>query len=163
MKTKWFFLLSTLLILVNGFCQQPNVIRTAPDVLSVFTDPRSISLGNSGVASEADVFSMYCNPAKYAFIKDKTSFGLSYVPYRFSNSNFASLAYAQKLGKISTIAASIRYFSQGELTEIDPIGTGTITYRPIEFALDFAYSARLNDHLSLALAARYISSSLSSS
>ena len=66
-----------MLIIGNGYCQQTNVITTAVPFLECYSDPRSISLGNCGVASEADVFSMYYNPAKYTFIKNKTSFGLS--------------------------------------------------------------------------------------
>ena len=160
MKTKMVFLLIAMMVMGNGFCQQSNVILTAPDILSVFSDPRGISLGNSGVASEADVFSMYYNPAKYAFIKDTTSFGLSYVPMVTFNSNFVSLAYAQKLGKISTIAASIRYFNLGETTFYDDESGELETYHPHENVLDIAYSARLTDYLSLAAAARFIYSSL---
>lgn len=161
MKTKWFLLVGAMLIMGNGFCQQSNMITTAPTGLSVFTDPRGISLGNSGVASEADVFSMYYNPAKYAFIKDKTSFGLSYVPWLlniFPDCFLASLAYAQKLGEISTIATSIRYFNQGKLSVFDPTGGVSGIVRPFDFSLDFAYSARLTEQLSLAATVRFISS-----
>lgn len=156
MKTKMVFLLIAMMVMGNGFCQQSNVILTAPDILSVFSDPRGISLGNSGVASEADVFSMYYNPAKYAFIKETTSLGLSYVPIVYSH--FASLAYVQKLGKISTIAASIRYFDSGEIALHDEAGNGVNYHHSIDFTLDFAYSAQLTDHLSLAAAVRFISS-----
>lgn len=158
-KTIWFILLITMLIIGNGYCQQPNVITTAAPILEIFSDPHGLGSGNCGVASEADVFSMYYNPAKYAFIKDKTSFGFSFSPWLRNlvpDMPFMDLVYAQKLGKISTIAASIRYFTMGEITFRDVTGTEQDIYKPKEFALDFAYSAQLTEYLSLAAAARFI-------
>ncbi|MBR4391923.1 MAG: type IX secretion system outer membrane channel protein PorV [Bacteroidales bacterium] len=165
MKTKWVFLLIAMMVMGNGFCQDFGwrfpANETAPTIFHVFTDSRGISLGNSGAASEADVFSMYYNPAKYAFIKDKTTFGLSYVPWMRGLSpdmNLADLAFARKVGKVSAIAASIRYLNMGEITIRDEESVELVEIHPTDFALDFAYSARLTEHLSLAAAVRFVSS-----
>ena len=46
----------------------PNVITTAVPFVSIAPEARGGSMGDCGVSSEADVFSMHYNPAKYTFL-----------------------------------------------------------------------------------------------
>ena len=62
MKNRRFLLLP--LLLIGGLVGAQGPITTAVPFLSVAPDARGSGLANCGVASEADVFSMYYNPAK---------------------------------------------------------------------------------------------------
>ncbi|MHB8842936.1 MAG: type IX secretion system outer membrane channel protein PorV, partial [Candidatus Aquicultor sp.] len=61
---------------------------------------------------------------------------------------------------VSTVAATLRYFSLGEITFTNDVGDPLGTYKPNEFAVDAAYSRILTDKLSLAVAGRFIYSNL---
>jgi len=58
-----------------------NVITTAVPFLMIAPDARAGAMGDAGVSSEPDVYSMHWNPAKYAVIKSDFSFGLAYSPW----------------------------------------------------------------------------------
>ena len=61
---------------------------------------------------------------------------------------------------MSTVSASLRYFSLAEIDFTDDQGNYIATYKPNEFALDAAYSRKLTDNLSMAIAGRFIYSNL---
>ena len=48
---------------------QLNPITTAVPFLMIAPDARGGAMGDAGVSSEPDAYSMHYNPAKYAFIK----------------------------------------------------------------------------------------------
>ena len=54
----------------------PNVITTAVPFVSIAPDARGGALGDCGVASDPDVYSMHYNTAKYVYLEDKLSVGL---------------------------------------------------------------------------------------
>ena len=120
-------------------------------------------MGDCGVASEADVYSMHYNPAKYSFLKQNMSVGLGYSPWLRNlvpDMNLAYLAFATKLDSESALAATLRYFSCGEITFRDNEGNSLGDYKPNEWALDVAYSRMLTEYLSGAVAGRFIYSNL---
>ena len=89
--------------LINGQTLSPNVITTAVPFISIAPDARGGSLGDCGVASEADVYSMHYNPAKYTFMDQKMSIGLGYSPWLRNlvpDMNLAYLAFATKLNSV---------------------------------------------------------------
>ncbi|MDI9533471.1 MAG: hypothetical protein QM238_07445, partial [Bacteroidota bacterium] len=45
-----------------------NAIQAVVPFLTIAPDSRAGALGNAGVATSADLYSMHWNPAKYAFI-----------------------------------------------------------------------------------------------
>jgi len=53
-----------------------NVITTAVPFVSIAPDARGGSMGDCGVSSTADAYSMHYNPAKYVFLKDKYQIGV---------------------------------------------------------------------------------------
>src|SRR5690606_23727967 len=74
------------------YAQQENfkynpAITTGVSFLTITPDARSGSLGDMGVATTADGFSQFYNPAKYVFAEKQQGFAMSYTPYM---SNIAS-------------------------------------------------------------------------
>lgn len=141
----------------------PNVITTAVPFVSIAPEARGGSMGDCGVSSEADVFSMHYNPAKYTFLNRKVSFGLGYSPWLHQlvpDMNLFYGAFATKLNSESALAATLRYFSCGNITFVDAQNQNPMEYRPNEWAVDVTYSRMLTDYLSGAVAGRFIYSNL---
>jgi hypothetical protein len=141
----------------------PNVITTAVPFLSISPDARGGAMGDCGVASTPDVFSMHYNPAKYSFLQEDMAIGLGYSPWLrnlVSDMNLAYLAFAKKLNAWSAIGATLRYFSCGDITFTDINNQEMGTYSPNEWAVDATYSRLLGDYLSGAVAGRFIYSNL---
>ena len=142
-----------------------NTITTAVPFLLISPDSRSGAMGDVGVAISPDANAIHWNPAKLVFIdpiKD-VGFSMSYSPWLRALVNDINLAYLagyKRLDRFSTIGASLRYFSLGNITFTDNFGTTIRDFKPNEFAFDVVYSRKLSDNLSAGLAARYIYSNL---
>lgn len=150
----------------TNYIGQFNPITTAVPFLMIAPDARGGSLGDAGVASEPDAFSMHYNPAKYAFIKKEMGVGISYSPWLKGLTNDINLAYLtafRRIDKTSAVAMSLRYFSLGGITFTDENGWVIGDYNPNEFAIDATYSRLLTSNLSMGIAARYIHSNLTQS
>ena len=149
---------------------QINTITTAVPFLMIAPDSRAGGLGDAGVASTPDANSMHWNPAKYAFIKDlkdgkekKLGVSISYIPWLrqlVPEINLAYLSGYYRIDADQVIAASLRYFSLGNIVFTNIVGDNIGQFNPNEFALDFAYSRKLSDRFSASMAARYIYSNL---
>lgn len=170
MKFKSFLLMALMVVIgVRLYAQSsvtPNVITTAVPFVSIAPDARAGSMGDCGVSSDADVYSMHYNPAKYAFLEQDMSVGLGYSPWLrnlVGDMGLAYLAFAKKLNNESAIAATLRYFDVGEITFRDNTGAETGVYNPNEWAIDVAYSRMLTEYLSGAVAGRFIYSNLTMS
>ena len=141
----------------------PNVITTAVPFVSIAPDARGGSMGDCGVASEADVYSMHYNPAKYVYLENKMSIGLGYSPWLnnlVKDMNLAYLAMGYKFNERSALGATLRYFSAGDINFRDENNYDLGTYSPNEWAFDVAYSRMLGDYLSAAVAGRFIYSNI---
>ena len=172
MKVKKLLLAASMLVAVNSFGQgytgqdytvSPNVITTAVPFVSIAPDARGGSMGDCGVASDPDVYSMHYNPAKYVYLQDKLSFGLGYSPWLrnlVNDMNLAYLAGAYKIDDRSAVAGSLRYFSCGEIDFRDVNNNDIGKYSPNEWAIDATYSRLLGDYLSGAVAGRFLYSNL---
>ena len=166
MKTKR-ILFATLLLLCAFMSSQAqplqaNCIKTAVPFLTNIPDARGASLGFSGVATSPDAFSMFYNPAKYAFMSnDHTMIASGFNAFSdlVSDQYLLYDAFAQRIGK-SVIAATARYNSCGDIIVYDANHQNLGTYRPREFAVDVAYSYRFGDYLSAGVAGRFIHSNL---
>ncbi|MFV8466101.1 type IX secretion system outer membrane channel protein PorV [Flavobacterium sp. LB1P62] len=144
---------------------QDRVITTGVPFLLVSADARAAGMADIGVASSADAFSQQWNPAKYAFAIDKQGFSVSYTPYLtdlVNDISLGQLTYYNKLNERSAFAGSLRYFGLGEieLRETGNVDEVPRIVSPNEFALDGSYSLKLSERLSMAVAGRYIHSSL---
>ena len=142
---------------------QERVITTGVPFLLVAADARAAGMADQGVATSSDAYSQQWNPAKYAFALDKQGFAISYTPYLQSLVNDISLGqvnYYNRLTERSAFAASLRYFSLGEIELRQNFDDPALTVKPNELALDGSYSLRLSDHFSMAVGGRYIRSNL---
>lgn len=140
-----------------------NVITTAVPFLMIGPDARSGGMGEVGVATEPDASSMHWNPAKYAFIERDLGFAVSYSPWLRELVNDINLAYLSGFKRIdnrSTVAASLKYFSLGDITFTDITGNRIGDYRPNEFSVDGAYARKFSERISGAVSARFIYSNL---
>ncbi len=140
-----------------------NTITTAVPFLMISPDSRGSAMGDAGVSSTPDVNSLHWNPAKYAFIKKDLGISISYSPWLKALVNDINLAYLsayKKLDEDQAIAASLLYFSLGEINFTDYNGNEYYTAHPNELALDLAYSRKLSPDFSGGIALRFIRSNL---
>ena len=160
------------LLVFNVFAQDPsydeltgglNTITTAVPFLLISPDSKAGAMGDVGVATTPDANSMHWNPAKLAFVDDDMGFAMSYVPWLRAlvpDINLSYLAGYRKLNDNESIGLELRYFSLGDITFTDILGTTIGQYKPSEFALGTSYSRKLSDDFSLAISGRYIYSNL---
>ena len=140
-----------------------NTVTTAVPFLMIAPDSRAGAMGDVGVSSTPDINSMHWNPAKYAFIDKEMGFSMAYSPWLralVGDINLAYLSGYKRLDENSTVAASLLYFSLGDITFTDQFGKDEGVYRPSEFAISGTYSRKFTDHLSGAVSARFIYSNL---
>lgn len=141
----------------NSAKQMFNPVYTGVTSLSIAPDARGGSMGDIGVATEADANSQYWNPAKYPFNIARAGLSISYTPWLrqlVSDIDLAYLAGFYRIGNYSAISSSLTYFSLGNVI------AGEYTIKPYEFAFDFAYSRMLSETFSAAVALRFIYSDL---
>ena len=142
---------------------QINTITTAVPFLLITPDSRAGGMGDVGVASTPDVNSIHWNSSKLAFEDKQMGIGVSYTPWLRAlvpDINLAYLTGFYKTKKRGTFAASLRYFSLGDITFTDVNGQTIGQFRPNEFAIDVAYGVKLAKNFSVGGAARFINSNL---
>jgi len=142
---------------------QLNTITTAVPVLMICPDTRAGGMGEAGVATSADANSMHWNPSKYAFAERSGGVSMSYTPWLKNlvpDINLAYLSGFKKLNNGQTVAATLRYFSLGNIDFTDINGNNIGSFKPAEFAFDMAYARKLSENFSGGIAVRYIYSNL---
>lgn len=165
------FVFIMLLIALSGktilFAQKSsgelNAIQTVVPFLTIAPDSRAGAMGDAGVATSPDVYSMHWNPAKFAFIDGNGGVGISYSPWLRNlvpDINIAYLAGYKRIDSKQVLAASLLYSSLGDVPFTDEFGNLERTFNPNEFALDAGYSRLFTDHLSGGIAFRFIYSNL---
>ncbi len=140
-----------------------NPITTAVPFLIIGPDSKQGGMGEVGVATEPDLSSIHWNVAKLAMQEKDVGFGISYSPWLRNLVPDISLSYVsfyKKVNKMSTVGASMRYFSLGNITFTDIMGNTVGQFKPNEFAIDLAYAQKLSPYFSLGMAFRYINSNL---
>ena len=144
-----------------------NSVRTSVTSQTIAPDARSAGMGDVGVATDADVYSQFWNPAKYPFAISRAGVGLSYTPWLRQLVNDIGLAYMSgyyRIGDYAAISAGIRYFSLGEVITNENTGgistAPSLTIRPYEMSVDVAYSLMLSEKFSIAAGVRWIYSDL---
>ena len=140
-----------------------RVITTGVPFILIGGDPRSGGMGDIGVVTSADAFSQQWNPAKYAFSLSKQGVGVTYTPYlsKLVNDIFlGNLTYYNRLDEKSAVAASFRYFSNGDIELRETAEQEPLLVKPNELMFDVSYSLRLSERFAMAVAGRYIRSDL---
>ncbi|MCB4799176.1 type IX secretion system outer membrane channel protein PorV [Neotamlana laminarinivorans] len=140
-----------------------RVITTGIPFLSIASDARAAGLADMGVATSVDAYSQQWNSSKYAFSETQSGVGVSYTPYlsKLVNDIFlGSVTYFNRLDERSAFAASLRYFSLGEIEFVDGPDDTPRQQKPNEFSLDASYALRLSDEFAMSVAMRYLRSDL---
>lgn len=152
---------------IFGQDTEPNdgsrVISTAVPFVTISPDARSGGMGDVGVATSPDAYSMFWNPAKYAFSDKSFGFGIGYVPWLRGLVNDIGLASVVGFGKIGdkqAVAASLRFFSMGSVMFTNDVGQELGEVKPNEWAIDATYARKFSREFSGAVAARFIYSNL---
>lgn len=145
--------------------QDPDtrVITTGVPFLLIASDARAAGMGDMGVATSVDAFSQQWNSSKYVFSTYKQGFGISYTPYlsKLVNDIFlANVSYYNRLNEQSAFAASIRYFSLGDIEFVQDEFSTPLVQRPNEFTIDVSYALRLSERFGMAVGLRYLNSDL---
>jgi len=168
MKSKS-FKLTALILLISGFAalkaqDQINVVTTAVPFLRISPDARAGGMGEVGIATSPDANSPFWNLAKTSFNESKSAIGLTYTPWlrrlQLNDVYLATLSGYYKLSDDEAIAASMRYFSLGNIQFTDNLGNDFGSFRPREFSFDAGYTRKLSEKIGLGVALRYIHSNL---
>jgi hypothetical protein len=140
-----------------------RVIMTYVPFLTIAPDSRAGAMGDAGVATSPDVYSLHWNPAKFAFIDGKAGVGISYAPWLRAivpDMNIAYLSGYYRVDSKQVIAASLTYNSFGKVQFTDDFGQPLMDFNANEFAVDGCYSRLFSDNFSGAIALRFIYSNL---
>jgi hypothetical protein len=140
-----------------------RVIQTVVPFLTIAPDSRAGAMGDAGVATSPDVYSLHWNPAKFAFIDGKGGLGISYSPWLRTlvpDMNIAYLTGYLRIDAKQVLGASLTYNSFGEVIFTDDFGQVINTFKANEFALDGSYSRLFSENFSGGIALRFIYSNL---
>ncbi|RYY21538.1 MAG: type IX secretion system outer membrane channel protein PorV [Cytophagaceae bacterium] len=140
-----------------------HTITTAVPILTVSPDARGASLGDAGVATSPDANAAYYNPGKLGFVPYKMAFSLNYSPWLRKVTDDMSLSYLSGYGKVGdrgAFAASLMYFSMGNIDYRTGQNLPNGSFNPKEYALAVSYGQRLGENFGLGISARYVRSNL---
>ena len=144
--------------------QSSNYISTGMPILLIAPDAVSGALGDAGAASTPDIYSAHWNNAKFAFIDGTMGLSTTYTPWlrnlKVGDMNLLYLGGYYRINKRSTVAASLTYFTLGDMDNTDVDGNKLQTIHPNEFAMDATYALKLSENLSLGATGRFIHSDL---
>jgi hypothetical protein len=142
---------------------QLNTITTAVPFLMIAPDSRSGALGDAGVALSPDGNSLHWNPAKMAFCENELEMSLSYAPWLralVDDMNLAYLSMVRKINRRQAYGLALRYFSLGNITFTDEVGSTIRDFQPAELSLDAGFSQQFTDKFSGGFAGRFVHSNL---
>lgn len=140
-----------------------NIVTTAVPFLRISPDARGGGMGDIGIATLPDANSNFWNLAKTPFAKSRGGLAATYTPWL---KDIAQDVYLTTLGGYyqldgeQAISGGLRYFNLGQIQFVDFAGNPLSTSNPREFALDFGYSRKISEGLSVGVALRYINSNL---
>lgn len=141
-----------------------NPINVSMVSQTIAPDARAGGMGDVGAATDPDVASQYWNPAKYPFCISKSGVQVNYTPWLrqlVNDMNVANLVGYYRIGDYSAVAASLHYFSMGEVyTSSGQSGEYDMTIRPYEMSFDASYSLMLSEKFSIGAGVRWLYSDL---
>lgn len=138
-------------------------ITTAAPFLLIIPDARSGAMGDIGVATSADAFSLFHNPAKMAFSNRQVSAGITYSPWlrNLTDDIFTgSISYMNRFSENAAWGADFKYFSLGQIDLTDSGGNPTGIINPNEFVFTGSYALKLSETFSMGVSLKYLRSNL---
>lgn len=164
---KKFALLSIITLFISKVhAQETSINTTGAPFLLIVSDARSGGMGDVGVATSSDAFSIHHNASKIAFNENETSIGINYTPW-FRNLTddifIGGASYVKRFNENSGWAVDFKYFSLGEIrlneginSQGEPINPSV--EKPNELALTGSYALKLSENFSMGVALKYIHS-----
>jgi hypothetical protein len=143
--------------------EELNAIQTVVPFLTIAPDSRAGGMGDAGVATTPDAYSMHWNPAKFAFIDGKGGVGISYAPWLRTlvpDINIAYLSGYYRIDPKQVISGSLVYSSLGDIPFTDEFGNEMLVGKPNEFSIDAGYSRKFAEKFGGGVAFRFIYSNL---
>lgn len=157
------FVCTTIRISAQTNSQQTGGITTAAPFLLIPPDARSGGMGDMGVSTSADAFSLFHNPAKMTFGSRQVYAGLTYSPWLRNLTDdifIGSASYINRFSENSAWGADFKYFSLGEINLTDNQGNPNGSINPNEFVLSGAYALKLSETFSMGVGLKYLRSNL---
>ena len=151
------FLISTKLI------GQTNPITTATPFLLIVPDARSGAMGDTGVATSADAFSLFHNPAKMTFSDRQVKAGITYSPWLCNLTDdifVGSGSYMNRFNERSAWGADFKFFSLGQIDLTTDQGDPNGTINPNELVFTGSYALKLSETFSGGISLKFIRSNL---
>ena len=143
--------------------QQTGGITTATPFLLIVPDARAGGMGDMGVATTADAFSLFHNPAKMVFSDRQIKTGLTYSPWLRNLTDdifIGSGSYINRFSENSAWGADFKYFSLGQIDLTDDTGNPNGTINPNELVATGSYALKLSETFSMGVSLKYIRSNL---
>mgnify|MGYP002622467659 CR=1 FL=1 len=141
-----------------------NYISTGMPILLIAPDAISSGMGDVGAATTPDAYSAHWNNAKFAFIEGNMGVSTTFTPWlrnlHVADMNLLYLGGYYRINKRSTAAASITYFSLGDIDMTDMEGMKIMDLHPNEYAIDASYALMITDNLSIGATGRFLRSDL---
>jgi len=147
----------------NELAGSEKSIEYAVPFLIIAPDSRAGGMGDAGAATSPDYNSMHWNAAKYAFIESDMGISASYTPWLrnlIGDIDLAYVSFFKKIDQRQTIAATLLYFSLGDITFTNENNEQLGVHKPNEFSVDVAYARSFSDKISGGIAFRYIRSDI---
>jgi hypothetical protein len=162
MKKLGFYLLLSVLAIVKVSAQTGG-ITTATPFLLIVPDARAGGMGDMGVATSADAFSLFHNPAKIAFSERQILTGITYSPWLRNLTDdifIGSGSYINRFSENAAWGAELRYFSLGQIDLTNNQGQSNGSINPNELVATGTYSLRLSETFAMGVSLKYIRSNL---
>jgi len=167
MKSKLLATLASLVLINSLSAQAQNGVTRAPATavpfLTFSPDSRAGALGDAGVASTPDAYSMYWNTAKLPFIDQSVGATVSYTPWLrdlVDDMDLLNASFYKKVAKDQVLAFSMTYFNQGTFEFRNSFGEETGTFQSRDLNIAAGYTRKLSRDIAMGLNLKYIHSNL---
>jgi len=142
---------------------QTGGITTATPFLLIVPDARAGGMGDMGVATSADAWSIFHNPAKMTFNDRQIKTGITYSPWLRNLTDdifIGSGSYINRFSENAAWGAEFRYFSLGQIDLTDNSGNPNGSINPNEFVVTGSYALKLSETFSMGVGLKYLRSNL---
>ena len=142
---------------------QTGGITTATPFLLIVPDARAGGMGDMGVATSADAWSIFHNPSKMTFNDRQIKTGITYSPWLRNLTDdifIGSGSYINRFSENAAWGAEFRYFSLGQIDLTDNSGNPNGSINPNEFVVTGSYALKLSETFSMGVGLKYIRSNL---
>jgi hypothetical protein len=163
MKKFVLFIFVCALVSTKTNAQTTEGITTAAPFLLIVPDARAGGMGDIGVATSADSFSIFHNPSKMAFSDRQIKAGITYSPWLRNLTDdifIGSGSYMNRFSENAAWGAEFRYFSLGQIDLTDSNGGPLGSINPNELVFTGSYALKLSETFSMGVSLKYLHSNL---